>query len=395
MIQKYVCFHLLLHTNEAISVIIEKENVHIMTEGDRTMKVQTIKVELAETLKAKPNGAHLDFGTIFTDHMFLMDYKEGEGWYDPRIVPYQSLTLDPAAIIFHYGQTVFEGLKAYITESGEVQLFRPEKNFERLNHSNDRLCIPHIDEQFALEALKQLVEIEKDWIPTEEGTSLYIRPFIIATEPYLGVAPSKQYKLMIILSPVGAYYKEGINPVKIAVENKYVRAVLGGTGEAKTAGNYAASLMAQEVVSKDGFAQVLWLDGVEKKYIEEVGSMNVFFKINGEIITPALNGSILQGVTRDSVIQLLKHWGLPVVERRIAMAEIAEAYESGTLEEAFGTGTAAVISPIGQLTWEEKDLIINDGRTGEISKKLYDTLTGIQYGKVEDPFGWTVKVGSN
>lgn len=395
MIQKYACFHLLLHTNEAISVIIEKENVHIMTEGDRTMKVQTIKVELAETLKAKPNGAHLDFGTIFTDHMFLMDYKEGEGWYDPRIVPYQSLTLDPAAIIFHYGQTVFEGLKAYITEAGEVQLFRPEKNFERLNHSNDRLCIPHIDEQFALEALKQLVEIEKDWIPTEEGTSLYIRPFIIATEPYLGVAPSKQYKLMIILSPVGAYYKEGINPVKIAVENKYVRAVLGGTGEAKTAGNYAASLMAQEVVSKDGFAQVLWLDGVEKKYIEEVGSMNVFFKINGEIITPALNGSILQGVTRDSVIQLLKHWGLPVVERRIAMAEIAEAYESGTLEEAFGTGTAAVISPIGQLTWEEKDLIINDGKTGEISKKLYDTLTGIQYGKVEDPFGWTVKVGSN
>lgn len=395
MIQKYVCFHLLLHTNEAISVIIEKENVHIMTEGDRTMKVQTIKVELAETLKAKPNGAHLDFGTIFTDHMFLMDYKEGEGWYDPRIVPYQSLTLDPAAIIFHYGQTVFEGLKAYITEGGEVQLFRPEKNFERLNHSNDRLCIPHIDEQFALEALKQLVEIEKDWIPTEEGTSLYIRPFIIATEPYLGVAPSKQYKLMIILSPVGAYYKEGINPVKIAVENQYVRAVLGGTGEAKTAGNYAASLMAQEVVSKDGFAQVLWLDGVEKKYIEEVGSMNVFFKINGEIITPALNGSILQGVTRDSVIQLLKHWGLPVVERRIAMAEIAEAYESGTLEEAFGTGTAAVISPIGQLTWEEKDLIINDGKTGEISKKLYDTLTGIQYGKVEDPFGWAVKVGSN
>ncbi|MBO1004907.1 branched-chain amino acid aminotransferase [Pseudogracilibacillus auburnensis] len=359
------------------------------------MKVQTIKVELAETLKAKPNGAHLDFGTIFTDHMFLMDYKEGEGWYDPRIVPYQSLTLDPAAIIFHYGQTVFEGLKAYITEGGEVQLFRPEKNFERLNHSNDRLCIPHIDEQFALEALKQLVEIEKDWIPTEEGTSLYIRPFIIATEPYLGVAPSKQYKLMIILSPVGAYYKEGINPVKIAVENQYVRAVLGGTGEAKTAGNYAASLMAQEVVSKDGFAQVLWLDGVEKKYIEEVGSMNVFFKINGEIITPALNGSILQGVTRDSVIQLLKHWGLPVVERRIAMAEIAEAYESGTLEEAFGTGTAAVISPIGQLTWEEKDLIINDGKTGEISKKLYDTLTGIQYGKVEDPFGWAVKVGSN
>lgn len=355
------------------------------------MKAQTIKVEYATNRKPKPNG-QLEFGTVFTDHMFVMDYTEGDGWHDPQIVPYEDLSLNPAAIIFHYGQTVFEGLKAYVSENGDVQLFRPDKNFARLNHSNDRLCIPHIDEELALEALKQLVALEKDWIPTEEGTSLYIRPFIIATEPYLGVAPSKKYKFMIILSPVGAYYKEGINPVKIAVENKYVRAVLGGTGEAKTAGNYAASLMAQEVVSKDGFAQVLWLDGVEKKYIEEVGSMNVFFKINGEIVTPALNGSILPGVTRDSVIQLLKHWDLPVVERKIAMSEIEEASKNGTLEEAFGTGTAAVISPIGQLTYEGKDFIVNEGKTGEIAKKLYDTLTGIQYGKVEDPFNWTVKV---
>lgn len=356
------------------------------------MKVQTINVEYTKNRKPKPDWKTLEFGRVFTDHMFSMDYTEEKGWHDPQIVPYQNLTLDPAAIIFHYGQTVFEGLKAYVTESGDVQLFRPDKNFTRLNHSNDRLCIPHIDEDLALEALKKLLTIEKDWIPNEEGTSLYIRPFIIATEPYLGVAPSKQYKFMIILSPVGAYYKEGINPVKIAVENKYVRAVLGGTGEAKTAGNYAASLMAQEIVEKDGFAQVLWLDGVEKKYIEEVGSMNVFFKINGEIITPKLNGSILEGVTRDSVIQLLKSWDVPVVERRIAMKEIAEAHENGTLEEAFGTGTAAVISPIGQLTWEEKDYTINEGKTGEIAKKLYDTLTGIQYGKVEDPFNWTVKV---
>lgn len=356
------------------------------------MKVETIKVELTENQKSKPTGK-LEFGTVFTDHMFMMDYKKGEGWHDPRIIPYQPLTLDPSAIIFHYGQTVFEGLKAYITVNGDVQLFRPEKNFARLNHSNDRLCIPNIDEAFALEALLKLIDLEKDWIPTEEGTSLYIRPFIIATEPYLGVAPSKQYKFMIILSPVGAYYDEGIDPVKIAVENKYVRAVSGGTGEAKTAGNYASSLMAQEVVSKDGFAQVLWLDGLEKKYIEEVGSMNVFFKINGEIITPALNGSILQGVTRDSVIHLLKHWDLPVVERKISMAEIAEAHENGTLEEAFGTGTAAIISPIGQLTWENKDFIINEGKTGEIAKKVYETLTGIQYGKIEDPFNWTVKVG--
>src|SRR5690625_2148255 len=223
------------------------------------MKVHTIKVEQEKMRKPKPDG-QLDFGTVFTDHMFMMDYTEGKGWHDPQIIPYQDLTLNPAAIIFHYGQSVFEGLKAYVTEAGDVQLFRPEKNFKRMNHSNDRLCIPHIDEELALDALKQLVALEKDWIPTEEGTSLYIRPFIISTEPYLGVAPSKQYKFMIILSPVGAYYKEGINPVKIAVENKYVRAVKGGTGEAKTGGNYAASLMAQEIVSEDGFAQVLWLD---------------------------------------------------------------------------------------------------------------------------------------
>jgi len=356
------------------------------------MKEQTIKVKHAQNLKPKPNGQQLEFGTIFTDHMFVMDYTEGKGWHDPQIVPYQNLSLDPAAIIFHYGQTVFEGLKAYMTEAGDVQLFRPKKNFARLNKSNERLCIPPVDEELALDALKQLLKIEKDWIPTEEGTSLYIRPFIIATEPYLGVAPSKRYKFMIILSPVGAYYKEGINPVKIAVENKYVRAVSGGTGEAKTAGNYAASLMAQELVSEEGFAQVLWLDGVEKKYIEEVGSMNVFFKIDGEIVTPKLNGSILEGVTRDSVIQLLKHWGETVVERRIAMAEIEEAVKNGTLEEAFGTGTAAVISPIGQLTWEGKDFIVNEGKTGPVAKKLYNTLTGIQYGKTEDPFDWIVTV---
>ena len=355
------------------------------------MKVDSIKVELTSNKKEKPSG-ELTFGTVFTDHMFILDYTEGKGWHDPRIVPYQPITLEPSAMIFHYGQSVFEGLKAYINTDGEVQLFRPRKNFERLNKSNDRLCIPHLDEDFALEALKKLVAIDKDWIPTEEGTSLYIRPFIISTEPFLGVAPSKQYKFMIILSPVGAYYEEGINPVKIAVENQYVRAVKGGTGEAKTGGNYAASLMAQEIGEKEGFSQVLWLDGVEKKYIEEVGSMNVFFKIDGEIVTPKLNGSILAGITRDSVIQLLKHWGLPVVERRIAMDEIAEAYENGTLEEAFGTGTAAVISPIGQLSWENKDFVINDGQTGEIAKRLYDTLTGIQYGKVEDPFDWIVKL---
>lgn len=361
-----------------------------MSRGDRLM-AKEINVQLAETKKTKPKG-ELDFGTIFTDHMFIMDYDKGQGWHDPRIVPFEPLTLDPAAIIFHYGQTIFEGLKAYITEDGTVQLFRPEKNFERLNNSSKRMSIPQIDEDFALDALKQLVALEKDWIPTDEGTSLYIRPYIIATQPYLGVAPSTQYKFMIILSPVGSYYKEGINPVKIAVENEYVRAVVGGTGEAKTAGNYASSLIAEQLMSKGGYAQVLWLDAVKKKYIEEVGSMNVFFKINGEVITPKLNGSILPGVTRSSVIQLLKHWNIPIIERTISMAEIAEAHENGTLEEAFGTGTAAVISPVGQLTWGDTDYIINDGNTGEIAKRLYYTLTSIQYGKMADPFDWIVKV---
>ena len=277
---------------------------------------ETINIQLAETKKNKPTG-DLDFGTIFTDHMFIMDFEVGKGWHDARIVPYEPLTLDPAAMVFHYGQTIFEGLKAYHTEDGTIQLFRPEKNFERLNDSNKRMVMPAVDEDFALEALKKLVNIEKDWVPKEEGTSLYIRPYVIATQAYLGVAPSTQYKFIIILSPVGSYYKEGINPVKIAVENKYVRAVLGGTGEAKTAGNYASSLIAQEIMNEGGYAQVLWLDGIEKKYIEEVGSMNVFFKINGEVITPKLNGSILPGVTRDSVIRLLKHWDLPVVERKV------------------------------------------------------------------------------
>ncbi|WP_156289760.1 branched-chain amino acid aminotransferase [Oceanobacillus salinisoli] len=353
---------------------------------------QSIRVEESESRKSKPNSNELVFGRYFTDHMFVMDYTEGIGWHNASIIPYQDLSISPAAMIFHYGQSVFEGLKAFRTQNGDVQLFRPEKNVQRLNHSNARLVIPPIDEQFGLEAIRQLVELDKDWVPDAEGTSLYIRPFIISNEPYLGVSPSSQYKFIIIMSPVGSYYKEGINPVKIAVENKYVRAVKGGTGEAKTGGNYASSLKAQEMVEKEGYSQVLWLDGVERKYIEEVGSMNVFFKINGEVITPALNGSILPGITRDSVIQLLKHWDVPVTERRVSMEELYQAHQDGTLEEAFGSGTAAVISPIGELYWEDHHLTINEGKTGELSKKIYDTITGIQYGNIEDPFNWVVKV---
>ncbi|GGM41465.1 branched-chain-amino-acid aminotransferase 2 [Paraliobacillus quinghaiensis] len=356
------------------------------------MTQEAISITKATTKKEKPASDQLVFGRTFTDHMFILDYEEEKGWFDPRIVPYQPISLDPATMVLHYGQTVFEGMKAYLTDQGDVNLFRPEKNMERLNRSNERMCIPSIDEEFALEAIKQLVKVDKDWIPSAPGTSLYIRPFIISTQPYLGVAPSKRYKFMVILSPVGAYYKEGINPIKIAVENEFVRAVKGGTGEAKTAGNYASSLKAQKTVAEKGYAQVLWLDGLEKKYVEEVGSMNVFFKIDGEIVTPELNGSILEGVTRNSVLQLLKYWNIPVSQRKISIEEVYQAYKAGKLEEAFGSGTAAVISPIGQLAWKDETVTINNGKTGEIAKRLYDTLTGIQYGVKEDPFNWISKL---
>lgn len=351
-----------------------------------------IPVHLNKNKKVKPNVAELQFGKVFTDHMFISDYKEGEGWTNKRIVPYEPISLDPGAIVLHYGQTVFEGLKAYKSENGTVRLFRPEQNMKRLNQSSNRISMPQFDETLALDALKQLLDVEKDWIPTAEGTSLYIRPFIIATEANLGVVPSNSYQFIIILSPVGSYYKEGIHPVKILVENEFVRAVVGGTGTAKTAGNYASGLKAQQVASQKGYAQVLWLDGVERKYIEEVGAMNVFFKINGEVITPALSGSILEGVTRKSVIQLLQHWDIPVVERKISVAEIYKAHQDGLLEEAFGTGTAAVISPIGELNWKDQIITINNGETGKLSKEIYDTLTGIQTGHIEDPFDWVVKL---
>lgn len=356
------------------------------------MRNNDIRIEKATKLKEKPDSTTLDFGTVFTDHMFILDYSADQGWHDGRIIPYGPIELDPAATSLHYGQTVFEGLKAYVTENDEVQLFRPDQNIARLNRSSERIRIPELDEEYATNAIKELVRLDKEWVPKEPGTSLYIRPYIIATEAHLGVSPSKNYKFIIILSPVGAYYDEGINPVKIAVEDKYVRAVIGGTGEAKTGGNYASSLAATEIVAKKGFAQVLWLDGVEKKYIEEVGSMNVFFKINNEIITPKLNGSILPGITRDSVIKMLNYWDMPVIERRISMQEIYDAAKNGSLKEAFGTGTAAVISPIGQLTWKTEDIIINQGKTGTVSKKLYDSLGDIQYGRSEDVFNWTVKV---
>ncbi|MFJ7667405.1 branched-chain amino acid aminotransferase [Lysinibacillus sp. NPDC097195] len=351
-----------------------------------------IKKVMTTHPKEKPAVDQLGFGQFFTDHMFIVDYTEGMGWHDPRIIPYQPLSIDPSAMVFHYGQAVFEGLKAYATVDNEVLLFRPDRNFNRLNHSNERIVIPAIDEELALEALKQLVTLDREWVPTAPGTSLYIRPFIIATEPHLGVHPSNSYKFIIIMSPSGTYYKEGINPVKIMVEQHFVRAVAGGTGEAKTAGNYASALKGQEIAHQEGYSQTLWLDGKEHRYIEEVGSMNIFFKINGTVITPALNGSILPGITRDSMLHVLKSKNIPVEERRISIDEVVEAYHNGTLEEAFGTGTAAVISPVGELKWRDEKIVINNGEIGDISQMLYDTLTGIQNGTLEDAFGWTIKL---
>ena len=355
--------------------------------------MQEIKVELTKQPKAKPTDeTKLGFGSIFTDHMFVMNYDEGQGWHDARIVPYGPIELDPSAMCLHYGQTVFEGMKAYRAKDGRVLLFRPEKNMARLNVSNERLCIPKIDEAFALKCIEKLVSIEKDWIPTAEGTSLYIRPFIFATDAHVGVHPGKHLMFMVICSPVGAYYPEGLNPVKIYVESKYVRAVRGGMGYAKTGGNYAASLKAQDEAEEQKYTQVLWLDGVERKYVEEVGTMNVFFVIGDEVVTPALQGSILPGVTRMSAIEILKSWGLNVSERPIEIQEIYDAYQNGQLKEAFGTGTAAVISPLGQLKWDDHVMEINNGKIGEISQRLYDTLTGIQWGNIEDTMHWTVEV---
>lgn len=354
--------------------------------------MQEIKVTLTTNKKEKPDPSTLVFGRTFTDHMFVMDYYEGQGWVDPRIVPYAPLTLDPSCMCLHYGQEVFEGMKAYRHPDGSAHLFRPEKNMARLNASNDRIAIPAIDEELALEALKKLVDIDSDWIPYGEGTSLYIRPFIIAVEPALGVHVANHMMFMIIMCPVGSYFKGGLTPVNIYIEERDVRAVVGGTGAAKTGGNYAASLRAEETAKKQGYSQVLWLDGVERKYIEEVGCMNIFFKIDGEVVTPALYGSVLPGITRMSCLELLRSWGANVSERRISIDELEAAAKAGKLEEAFGTGTAAVISPVGGIKIGDTLYSINGGKIGEISQKLYDTITGIQNGKLEDTFNWTVAV---
>ena len=353
---------------------------------------EPIRISRAATKKTKPKDSELAFGTVFTDHMFVLDFQEEKGWYDPRVEPYGPFPLDPAAAVLHYAQAVFDGLKAFRGRDGTVRLFRPQKHVERLIQSSQRLCIPPLDPDLALKSLVTLVGIEKDWVPSTVGTSLYVRPTIIANEPFLGVRPAKSYIYYVILSPVGAYYPEGINPVKILVVDKYVRAVEGGVGSAKTGVNYAASLYAAEEAKHAGFTQVLWLDGRERKYIDEVGTMNIMLKIGDEVVTPPLSGTILAGVTRDSALTLMRDWGLRVAERPVTIDEVAAAARKGTLEEVWGTGTAAVISPVGELAYKGERLVINGGRIGALTQKLYDAIVGIQYGTAPDPRGWTVPV---
>ncbi len=352
-----------------------------------------IKITKTQTPKEKPTDeSKLGFGSIFTDHMFLMDHTPEKGWHDARIVPFQNLSLHPASTVFHYAPEVFEGLKAYKTSEGKVQLFRPEENVKRLNNSAERLCLPQIPEADSLEIIKEFVKCEKDWVPHSEGTSLYIRPFMFGNDESLGVHTVSHTVYCIIASPSGSYYPEGINPVKIMIEDEDVRAVRGGTGYTKCGGNYAASTRAAERAGQKGYSQVLWLDGVERKYIEEVGAMNVMFKIGDEIVTPALTGSILPGVTRKSCVEMLESEGYKVSERKLSVEELEAALKEGRLEEAWGTGTAAVVSPIGELCYKGEKFTINNFEIGPVTKHLYDELTGIQWGKTKDRFGWVCPV---
>lgn len=351
-----------------------------------------IRISKATTHKPKPKDGELGFGQIFTDHMFVADFQDEKGWYDPRIEPYGPISMDPAAAVLHYAQGVFDGLKAFRGVDGKIRLFRPQKHIERMNGSAKRMCIPPLDPEMALSSIVALVGMEREWVPRTIGTSLYVRPTIIATEAFLGVRPAKSYVYFVILSPVGAYYPEGMAPVKIRVEERYVRAVEGGLGGAKTGANYAASLMAGEEAKHEGYTQVLYLDGVHRRYLDEVGTMNIMVKIGDEVITPPIAGTILPGVTRDSVLTLLKDWGVPASERTIGIDEVVAAHKAGTLREVWGTGTAAVISPVGELAYRGEKMVIGGGQIGPLTQRLYDAIVGIQYGRTPDPHGWTVEV---
>jgi branched-chain amino acid aminotransferase len=361
--------------------------------GAMTFKPDTA-ISLTRTQKPapRPDDASLSFGKVFTDHMFMMNYVEGQGWHDPRVVPYAPLTLDPATSVLHYGQAVFDGLKAFRGPDGKIRLFRAQRHAERLNKSCAALCIPPLDADLVRQSFEAIVAADHAWVPSTLGTSLYIRPTVIATDVMLGVHPAHSYTYFVICSPVGAYYKEGVKPVRILATDTHVRAVQGGLGEAKTAANYAASLSAQQEAERQGYTQVLWLDGVERRYIDEVGTMNIMMQIGDEVITPPLAGTILDGVTRNSILTLLRDWGLRVSERRIAIQDVMQAHRDGTLQEMWGTGTAAVVSPVGELGYKGERIRIGNGETGALTRKLYDAIVAIQYGQAPDPHGWTSEV---
>lgn len=352
-----------------------------------------IRIQKTEHPKAKPQDeGSLRFGRLFTDHMFIVEYTEGRGWHDARIQPYGPLSIDPASPVLHYSQEIFEGLKAYRRPDGQIQLFRPMENALRMNRSAERICMPALDPEFQVHAMKTLVDLEREWVPQAEGTSLYLRPTMIADGAELGVHPAHHFLYYIICSPSGAYYRNGIAPIRIHIEDRYVRAVIGGTGAAKTGGNYAASLRATFEAADRGFDQVLWLDGRENKYVEEVGAMNIMFVLDGVICTAVLEGNILPGITRKSILQLAQEKGYKTEERRISVAELFEAYDKGLFSEAFGTGTAAVISPVGELEYKGRSIVLNNGKIGPIAQEMYDTLVGIQRGTSPDPHGWTTLV---
>ena len=351
-----------------------------------------IKIIRTTAPKAKPDQKALGFGKYFTDHMFLMDYTREQGWHDFRIVPYGPIPMEPDAVALDYAQETFEGLKAYRYPDGSVHLFRPEMHGKRFINSNKRLCMPEVPVELFVEACKAIVRVDEDWVPSEQGTSLYIRPFMFASEGQIALHNSSRFTFAVILSPVGAYFAEGINPVKILVEDEYVRAVRGGTGYAKCGGNYAGAIIGQERAEQMGYSQVLWLDGNERKYVEEAGGMNFIYAINGEFWTAPVEGTVLPGITRNSILHILRDWGITVREERMDIDTLMQAGHNGSLQEAFACGTAAVISPVGALNYKGDEVIINGFEIGELTQKLYDYLTGIQSGRVEDKFGWTVSL---
>jgi len=355
--------------------------------------MDSIRISLASDCKEVPPAKDLGFGKYYADHMFAMDFDRERCWHNAQIIPYQDFSLDPATATIHYGQAIFEGIKVFRTEQGKIALFRPLEYLQRLNKSAKILCIPQVDLDLLYQGLQRLLQIDQRWIPAEEGTSLYIRPVVMALDKTLSVKASTSYKLFVITSPVGAYYAAGFNPVSIKVEDRYVRAVAGGIGEAKTPANYAASLRAQVEANEAGFDQVLWLDAKNRNYVEEVGTMNIFFKIKGELVTPALNGSILGGITRKTVLEQAIRWGYHVSERPVTISEVFTAHQNGSLEEVFGSGTAAVISPVGELAWKETKITINNRKTGPLAQRLFDYITGVQYGRLADESGWMTELG--